>query len=45
MRAGDLLLFTDWRGDPDQAMNTDGHEISVLLCEAAIRGVVVKGLI
>ncbi|MRH93400.1 phospholipase [Nocardia sp. SYP-A9097] len=45
MRAGDLLLFTDWRGDPDQAMNADGDEISVLLCEAAIRGVVVKGLI
>ncbi|GAB0101362.1 phospholipase D-like domain-containing protein [Nocardia sp. JMUB6875] len=45
MRAGDLLLFTDWRGDPDQAMNAAGDEISVLLCEAVTRGVVVKGLV
>lgn len=45
MRAGDLLMFTDWRGDPDQAMDTDGTRIADLLCEAAARGVVVKGLV
>ncbi len=45
MRAGDLLLFTDWRGDPDQAVDTDGSEIETVLCEAAARRVVVKGLV
>lgn len=24
MRAGDLLLFTDWRGDPDQSVEDTG---------------------
>lgn len=45
MRDGDLLLFTDWRGDPDQALDDEGSEVSRVLCEAAARGVVVKGLI
>ncbi|WP_405488900.1 phospholipase D-like domain-containing protein [Nocardia sp. NBC_00511] len=45
LRAGDLLLFTDWRGDPDQAMSPHGIDISNLLCAAATRGVVVKGLV
>ena len=45
MRAGDLLLFTDWRGDPDQLLDGPGTEVSRMLCEAAARGVVVKGLI
>ncbi|MGI8691462.1 MAG: phospholipase D family protein [Geodermatophilaceae bacterium] len=44
-RAGDLLLFTDWRGDPDQVLDDDGSEVSRVLCEAAARGVVVKGLV
>jgi phosphatidylserine/phosphatidylglycerophosphate/cardiolipin synthase-like enzyme len=45
MRAGDLLLFTDWRGDPDQVVDSDGLQISRLLCDAAGRGVTVKGLL
>ncbi len=45
MRSGDLLLFTDWRGDPDQLLDGPGTEVSRVLCEAARRGVVVKGLI
>jgi phosphatidylserine/phosphatidylglycerophosphate/cardiolipin synthase-like enzyme len=45
MRRGDLLLFTDWRGDPDERLDGDGTEISRVLCDAARRGVVVKGLI
>jgi phosphatidylserine/phosphatidylglycerophosphate/cardiolipin synthase-like enzyme len=42
---GDLILFTDWRGDPDQIM--DGYDVTVssLFCEAAERGVTVKGLV
>jgi phosphatidylserine/phosphatidylglycerophosphate/cardiolipin synthase-like enzyme len=45
MRAGDLLLFTDWRGDPDQLLDGPGTEVAGILSEAAARGVVVKGLI
>jgi phosphatidylserine/phosphatidylglycerophosphate/cardiolipin synthase-like enzyme len=45
MRKGDLLLFTDWRGDPDQALDEDGSAVSRVLGAAAERGVVVKGLI
>ena len=46
MRPGDLLLFVDWRGDPDELLTTEpGSEISRLLCQAAGRGVDVRGLI
>lgn len=45
MRAGDLLVFTDWRGDPDQLLAGAGSAISDVFSEAAARGVVVKGLI
>lgn len=45
MRAGDLLLFTDWRGDPDEQLRPDGVSVSDLLCRAAERGVDVRGLI
>lgn len=44
MQAGDLLLFTDWRGDPDQLLDGPGTEVSRVFCEAATRGVIVKGL-
>jgi phosphatidylserine/phosphatidylglycerophosphate/cardiolipin synthase-like enzyme len=45
LRAGDLLLFTDWRGDPDERLDGPGSEIGPALCRAARRGVTVKGLI
>jgi len=44
LRPGDLLLFTDWRGDPDQQL-TRGTAVSAALCEAAARGVDVRGLV
>ncbi|HEY1485985.1 MAG TPA: phospholipase D-like domain-containing protein [Micromonosporaceae bacterium] len=44
-RPGDLVMFTDWRGDPDEALDASGKAVSTVLCEAAERGVVVKGLI
>lgn len=44
-RRGDLLLFTDWRGDPDESLGADGLDVSSLLCQAASRGVVVRGLV
>jgi phosphatidylserine/phosphatidylglycerophosphate/cardiolipin synthase-like enzyme len=44
--AGDQLLFTDWRGDPDERLD-DGNEteIGTILSAAARRGVSVKGLL
>jgi phosphatidylserine/phosphatidylglycerophosphate/cardiolipin synthase-like enzyme len=42
---GDLVLFTDWRGDPDQTLDSSGINVSRALCEAAVRGGVVKGLV
>jgi len=41
---GDYVFFTDWRGDPDQRMRPDGPTVAELFCQAAKRGVVVKGL-
>ena len=45
MQAGDLLLFTDWRGDPDQRLDGPGTEVSRVLADAASRGVIVRGLL
>lgn len=45
LRAGDLLLFADWRGDPDQLLDGPGTEVSRVMSAAARRGAVVKGLI
>lgn len=45
MRAGDVLMFTDWRGDPDERLAGPGTEVSKVLCSAAKRGVIVKGLV
>jgi phosphatidylserine/phosphatidylglycerophosphate/cardiolipin synthase-like enzyme len=43
---GDLLLFADWRGDPDERMtDAPDSEIGQVLCGAAARGVIVRGLI
>ncbi|MGW6688116.1 phospholipase D family protein [Streptomyces sp. NPDC054961] len=44
-RRGDLLLFTDWRGDPDERLDGEGTEIGAVLAAAAARGVIVKGLL
>ncbi|MGW1882549.1 phospholipase D family protein [Streptomyces sp. NPDC001970] len=43
-RAGDLLLFTDWRGDPDERLAGPGTATGTVLARAAERGVIVKGL-
>jgi phosphatidylserine/phosphatidylglycerophosphate/cardiolipin synthase-like enzyme len=45
MRAGDLLLFADWRGDPDEQVDDEGTDIGRLLCQAAASGVLVRGLV
>lgn len=45
LQAGDYVFFTDWRGDPDELLRDGGPTIRELFCQAAERGVVVKGLV
>jgi phosphatidylserine/phosphatidylglycerophosphate/cardiolipin synthase-like enzyme len=45
MVAGDLLLFTDWRGDSDQRLDGPGTEVGPVFAAAAARGVEVRGLV
>jgi phosphatidylserine/phosphatidylglycerophosphate/cardiolipin synthase-like enzyme len=46
LRRGDLLLFTDWRGDPDERLTAeDDTTIADLFCAAVERGVDVRGLV
>ena len=45
LRAGDVLMFTDWRGDPDERLDGPGTEVSTAFAAAAARGVLVKGLV
>jgi hypothetical protein len=45
LRAGDSLLFTDWRGDCDELLAGAGSEVAHVLCAAARRGVLVRGLV
>ncbi|PZG15001.1 phospholipase D family protein [Nonomuraea aridisoli] len=41
----DLLLFADWRGDPDERLSPDGPTVSAAFAQAAERGAHVRGLI
>ncbi|MBS2965774.1 phospholipase [Actinocrinis puniceicyclus] len=45
LEPADLLLFTDWRGDPDERLDGPGTEVSRMIADAARRGVLVRGLI
>jgi phosphatidylserine/phosphatidylglycerophosphate/cardiolipin synthase-like enzyme len=43
---GDMLYFTDWRGDPDQLLSDDPDSgVEAVFAAAARRGVIVKGLL
>jgi phosphatidylserine/phosphatidylglycerophosphate/cardiolipin synthase-like enzyme len=43
---GDLIYFTDWRGDPDERLTGEaGTEVETVLAAADRRGVDVRGLI
>ena len=43
---GDLVLFADWRADPDERLTDDpDHTLSATLTAAARRGVAVRGLL
>ena len=41
---GDLVLFSDWRGDPDERLTDHGPTVTEALSDAALRGALVKGL-
>ena len=45
LEAGDMLLFTDWRGDPDERLDGLGTEVGKVFAAAAARGVDVRGLL
>ena len=46
MRGGDLLMFADWRGDPDERLNgTPDSAVGTVFADAAQRGVDVRGLV
>jgi phosphatidylserine/phosphatidylglycerophosphate/cardiolipin synthase-like enzyme len=46
MRDGDLLIFADWRGDPDERLTeTPDTGIGTVFADAARRGVDVRGLV
>ncbi len=46
MRVGDLLMFVDWRGDPDERLTeSPGSDIGTMFADAARRGVDVRGLV
>jgi phosphatidylserine/phosphatidylglycerophosphate/cardiolipin synthase-like enzyme len=43
---GDMVLFTDWRGDGDERLNGDeGTEVATVLVDLVRRGVEVRGLV
>jgi phosphatidylserine/phosphatidylglycerophosphate/cardiolipin synthase-like enzyme len=42
---GDLVLFTDWRGDADERLDGPGTEIGAVLADLARRGADVRGLV
>ncbi|MGA9872675.1 MAG: phospholipase D-like domain-containing protein [Rhodococcus sp. (in: high G+C Gram-positive bacteria)] len=42
---GDLVLFTDWRGDPEQLLTDDGITVEDALTGVAERGGIVKGMV
>lgn len=41
----DLLLFADWRGDPDERLTDDGPGVGEAMARAARNGALVRGLI
>lgn len=45
LQSGDLLLFTDWRGDREELLAGPGTEIGTVFAAAASRGVDVRGLL
>jgi phosphatidylserine/phosphatidylglycerophosphate/cardiolipin synthase-like enzyme len=45
LQRGDRVYFTDWRGDPDEALVEDGPSIGEVLCDLARAGVEVRALL
>jgi phosphatidylserine/phosphatidylglycerophosphate/cardiolipin synthase-like enzyme len=45
LRSGDRVYFTDWRGDPDEALVSDGPSVGTVLCDLARSGVEIRALL
>ncbi|MGW6198650.1 phospholipase D family protein [Kribbella sp. NPDC055110] len=45
LQPGDQVFFTDWRGDPNEVLYTDGPSIGEVLCDVARSGVQVRALL
>lgn len=45
LERGDLLFFTDWRGDADEHLDGPGTEVGRVFAAAASRGAHVRGLL
>jgi hypothetical protein len=45
MERDDRLMFTDWRGDPDERLAGPGTEVGTVFAAAASRGVDIRGLV
>ncbi|MEV7965968.1 phospholipase D family protein [Sphaerisporangium sp. NPDC088356] len=45
LKKDDLLLFADWRGDPDERLTEGGPGVGDAMAAAASRGALVRGLI
>jgi phosphatidylserine/phosphatidylglycerophosphate/cardiolipin synthase-like enzyme len=45
LASGDMVCFTDWRGDPDERLAGPGTETATVLSRLAAGGVVVRGLV
>ena len=45
LASDDWIHFTDWRGDPDEQMDSTGVTLSEMFCDALRRGVHLRGLV
>ena len=45
LKRGDLMYFTDWRGDPDELLDGPGTELGKVLADLARKGVKLRGLV
>jgi len=45
LERGDVVLFTDWRGDAEELLNGPGTDVGSILAELSRKGVDVRGLV
>src|SRR5688572_11951460 len=45
LQKDDWIHFTDWRGDPDERLDSTGLDLKTLFCDALERGAHLRGLV